>query len=434
MRLRAAAVLVLTALALLGVASLERDSRRPAAAAAAQRVPLLAVLDQPRPSALVRLHPRTLRPTSRRIRLRGYLWASAWSPDRRRLAVAVATTAGTRVARSRIQIVDIERWRTTAVIDMTDHNEAAWIAWSSPRRVLAVAAGGHSVIAVDPFAARIVRATRFRESVVGDSVRPTPDGVAMLLGQVTGIGPVTLALVSSDGALRRVPLEGIEAGVEDMAADPADGAPPVARQRMPALAVDRAAGRAYVVEAGGPGVVEVELATGAATRHEPGVGRTALEWLRDLVEGEAEAKGVEGPWRSAHVVGDGLLAVSGYDDRLRNNRQEPHPYGLRLIDTREWSVETVDPRIGHFVPVPGAILVADGGYGRNGGVVALELDGRRRFQRLAGRDAAATAVGGLVYITPYGPSRTHVVDLRSGRTVRVLPPGEPPLLIPPPLP
>jgi DNA-binding beta-propeller fold protein YncE len=277
-----------------------------------------------------------------------------------------------------------------------------------------------------------VRTTRFVEIVVGDSVRPAGDGLAMLLGRVNGIGPAKLALVSGEGELRRIPLEGITAGFDPPPMELGRGEMPVATQRVPALAIDEAAGKAYVVEAGGPSVVEVDLASGAATRHEPGTTSTALQWLRDLVEGEAEAKGVEGPWRSAHVVGDGLLAVSGYDDRLRNNRQEPHPYGLRLIDTREWSVETVDPRIGHFVPVPGAILVADGGYGRNEGVVALER--RRRFQRLAGRDAAATAVGGLVYVTPYGPSRTHVVDLRSGRTVRVLPPGEPPLLIPPPLP
>ena len=428
MRLRAAVVLVLTALALLGVAALERDDpRRPyTASAAAVRVPLLGVVGHPRPNALVRLHPRTLRPTSRPIRLRGYLWTSAWSPDRRHLAIAVSTSPGSQADRSRIQIVDVERWRTTAVIDMTDHNEAAWLAWSTPRRVLAVAAGGHSVLSVDPFAGRIARATRFTERVVGDSVRQTPDGLAMLLGVVDGIGPVTLGLVTGDGDLRRVPLEGIEAGIEEL--DTPNG-----RQRIPALAVDAAARRAFVVEAGGPGVIDVDLATGAATRHEPGAGRTALQWLRDLVEAEAEAQGVEGPWRSAHVVGDDLLAVTGWDDRFRDGEQVAHPYGLRLIDTRDWSVETLDRRIGHFVPVPGALLIADGGYGRNSGIVVLELDGTTRFRALAGRDVGAIAIGGLLYATPHEGSRIHVIDLRSGRTVHVVPPGPPPLLILPPV-
>jgi hypothetical protein len=437
MRLRAAAVLVLTALALLGVAALESDDpRRPnaaAAAAAATRVPLLGVVGHPRPNSLARLHPRTLRPVSRRIRLRGELWTSAWSPDRRRLALAVSTTSGSVAPRSRIQIVDVERWRTTAVIDITDHNEAAWIAWSSPRRVLAVATGGHSVIAVDPFAGRIVRATRFRELVVGDSVRPAGDGLAMLLGPVQGIGPATLALVSGDARLRRVPLEGIEAGFEHPETDQATDEMPVGRSLMPALAVDGAAGKAYVVEAGGPGIVDVELASGEATRHEPDDGRTALEWLRDLVEGEAEAKMTEGPWRIAHALGDGMLAVSGWTDTVHGDRPRARPHGLHMIDTREWTAETVDERVSWFVPAPGALVVADGGYGRNSGVVALELDGSRRFRLLAGRDASATAVGGLLYVTSYRPSRTHVVDLRSGRTVRALPPGEPPLLIPPPV-
>ena len=148
----------------------------------------------------------------------------------------------------------------------------------------------------------------------------------------------------------------------------------------------------------------------------------------------AEAKAVEGPWRSAHVVGDGLLAVSGYDDTLRRELQRPRPYGLRLIDTREWTVETVDERVGYFQPASGALVVSDGGYGRNSGVVALELDGRRRFRLHEGRDATAIAAGGLLYVTPYGPSRTHVIDLRTGRTIRVLAPGQPPTLIPPPAP
>jgi hypothetical protein len=427
MRLRAATVLVLTALALLGLAALESDDRRrpgAAAAAAAARVPLLGVVGHPRPNRLVRLHPRTLRPTSREIRLRGQQWTSAWSPDRRHLALAVATSNGAEFGRSRIQIVDVERWRTTAVIDMTDHNEAAWLAWSTRSRVLAVAAGGHSVLAIDPFAGRIARATRFREMVVGDSVRSTPDGLAMLIGAPSGIGPVTLGLVSDDGALRRVPLEGIEAGIDT-------GDPAIARRLAPALAVDHADGRAYVVEAGGPSVIDVELATGTATRHEPG--RPALQWLRDLVDAQAEAKAVEGPWRTAHVLGDGMLAVTGWDDRLgADGLPDPHPYGLRLIDTRDWSVETIDARIGHVVPVPGALLVADGGYGEASGVAALELDGTPRFRALAGRDASAIAIGGLVYATPYSGGRTQVIDLRSGRTVKIVPPGPPPLLIPPP--
>jgi len=439
-RLVALTVVVLAALAGLGSAVLGGEpQRRPAVAPAPpDRVPLLGIVHgSDDPGSLVRLRPRTLRPASRPIRLRGFSWGTAWSPDRRRLAVAVADVVEGRIERSGIQIVDVRRWRTAAVIPVSPHTEVQQMAWTAPHRLLAVLgarAGTHRIAVVDPAARRVVRQGRLAGLVPGDAIRPTGDGLAAIVAPARGIGPASLALVSHEGDVRRVPLPGLEAGFHHPPLDPNAGAPfPAGRQRVPALAVDAAARRAYVADAGSPAVVEVDLASGAATRREPVERRTLLQRLRDLVEPPAEAKGVTGPWSQAQVLGGGWLAVSGWDDTIRGDHQERRPHGLRLIDTREWTAETVDERVSSFVLAHGTLLVADGGYGRNSGVVALNPDGTRRFRLLGGRDAGAAIAGGLLYATPYGPSRTHVVDLRTGRTVGVLPRGEMPALIPEPL-
>jgi hypothetical protein len=417
-RLVPLALILLAGLA--AAALLDDEPGPPAPAKAAFSTPLLGLVDAERGhGALVRLHPRTLRPQSRRIRMRGYTWARAWSPDGRQLAVAVASLADARVERSLIQVIDVRRWRTTAVIEVSPHTEVAWLAWPAPRRLVGLLghrSGAHGVVVVDPAARRVVRRGRVHGLVPGSGVRPAAGGLAAVVGPPEGIGPAALAHVTATGE-RRIPLA-VDAGFDQPPLE-RTGPLPAARQRVPGLAVD--CHRAYVVEAGGPGVAEVDLESGKAARHEPVEDRTLLERLRDLVEPAAEAKAVEGPIRQVDVIAPGRLAVTGWDDVVRGTEQIPRPYGLRIVDTETWRFEVADPRVRSFVPAPGALLVTDGGRGPRSGVVALDLDGRERFRLLEGRDASAIAAGGRLYATAHGPGRMHVVDLRSGRRIRVAP-------------
>lgn len=412
------------AIVVLGVvaAALLRGEPEPRGhAAAALRTPLLGLVDaEYGPGALVRLEPRTLRPTSRRLRMRGHTWARAWSPDGRRLAIAVAAVSDQDIQRSRIQIVDVRRWRTTAVIEVDPHTEVSWLAWPAEERIIALhgpRGSSHGVAVVDPRSKTVLRRSRLPGQVLGDSARPAAGGLAVLLAPPTGIGPATLAHVTATHD-RWIALPGTTAGFDQPPLGPT-GPRPAARQRVPGLAVD--CDRAYVVEAGGPGIVEVDLRSGTATRREPQPRRTLLERLRDVFEAPAEAQATEGPWRDAHVIAPGRLAVTGRDD-VDGTPDTARPYGLRLVDTETWRYVTVDEAVRWVTPAPDALVIADGGRGPRSGVTVLGLDGRERFRLLDGREAGAVAAGGLLYATDYGSGRLHVADLRTGRPLHGLPP------------
>jgi len=70
----------------------------------------------------------------------------------------------------------------------------------------------------------------------------------------------------------------------------------------PGVAFDPAPGRVFVVDPGGL-VAEVELATLAVAYHSVGPALSPL----------ARAEACESRWRTARWLGDGLIAVSGFD-------------------------------------------------------------------------------------------------------------------------
>jgi hypothetical protein len=80
--------------------------------------------------------------------------------------------------------------------------------------------------------------------------------------------------------------------------------------------------------------------------------------------GRVPAKGASVPARSARCLGGGLLAVAGSDedfvDDPRDDEQSRiRAAGLSLIDTRNWSVRTID-RGATEVRVEGDLLLATG--------------------------------------------------------------------------
>ena len=151
------------------------------------------------------------------------------------------------------------------------------------------------------------------------------------------LGPARLVHVTVDGRVRSVRLDRIEAGRRD------DGR---GRVLFPGLAVDRRGNRAFVVAADGGLIAEVDLGSRRVTYHDlgepPRRPRVALESFL----------------RSARWLGAGTLAVSGEDLPASEppNRADPVPDGLRLVDTRTWTIRTVDPEAQTFDHAGGLLL------------------------------------------------------------------------------
>ena len=80
---------------------------------------------------------------------------------------------------------------------------------------------------------------------------------------------------------------------------------------IPALVVDREGRRALVYSQGT--VVEISLDDLTATTHAVSEPVSVWRRFRDWLEPEAQAKIVEGYYRSGEWIGDGRFAVSGMD-------------------------------------------------------------------------------------------------------------------------
>jgi hypothetical protein len=202
------------------------------------------------------------------------------------------------------------------------------------------------------------------------------------------------------------------------------------RELTPGLAVDEGSGRAYVVAANLPLVAEVDLLNGTVAYHE----------LRGGPRTATASKGLSyGASRFARWVGPGTIAVSGEETRTRRNWRgawergelptKIDPYGLRLIRTADWTVDTIHPSLRWFAFTGEALVGADAvpvslDRSRATGLVAYGLDGRRRFGRFRGNERIGLwgAAWPYAYVTVRRPHRrTYVIDLRSGRTAKVLP-------------
>jgi hypothetical protein len=139
-----------------------------------------------------------------------------------------------------------------------------------------------------------------------------------------------------------------------------------------------------------------------------------------------------GPVRSADWLGAGRIAVSGYDAAVLWRRDggvdaERRPAGLRVIDTRDWSVHTLDERAAAF-DVAAGLLLTNGPGGR--GLAAYSPTGRGIFDVLGDRyvEVVATA-GSLAYVRRPPEQALRVVDLARGRVVGTGAPGRARLLL-----
>ena len=392
---------------------------------AASPVRLLGVASDGGARWLVRVGPVSLRPLpGRRVRLGAPLEAWALSPGGSRLA-AVSDRA------SVLDLIDVNRMRTLARVRTRARGSPAAVVWPRPDRLWIVlarpgccAAGSTTVVAVDPIAERIVARRRLAGGLV--RVAESPEGPVLLLAPPAMIGPARLVTVDAAGAVEQLRLDGVSAG--EM---PTQVVPSVERGRTPALAVDSGRRRAYVLSSR-PHAVEIDLRRGSVSDHRLAARPSLLDRLQELLEPSAEASAQVGPVRRAAWIGEGRIALSGYDADVvwRPHgavEAERRPAGLHVIDTRDWSVRTLDEQASSFVAAAGLLLTSGPG-GR--GLAAYSPDGRDTLHVLDDRHVEVVATAGsLAYVrTPPEPA-LQVVDLARGRVVGTSAPGRATLLL-----
>jgi hypothetical protein len=371
--------------------------------------PLVRMRDGHGSDLLFRLDPRTLQQVGRPIRtFRGGSDLRV-SPDGGRLAFADPWQRSRSGGRSaRIHFVDLARWRSMGAARVGRYG---WLTlgWVSRDRVVAIAGEGpgrQRLLWVDATTRKVVA----RRAFAGWSVNalPVPGGLAVALGPREGVGPLRILLLDASGGVRTIAIDGVEAGAHY---DDRRG-----QVLTPAITVDPATGRLYAIAARGLLAAEVDLATGGVTYHSLGA---------------SAAKGNTDVWsKTAAWAGDGRIAVTG--DRWRPVRGRgpsdgPIPFGVRIIDTSDWSIDTLDPRPDTMLVAGGTVLAAGTRYFDAGqrtestGLLGFDATGRRAFTRFRGKMVALLGSRGkLGYVWVRRTRTAHVIDLATGRTLNAI--------------
>jgi hypothetical protein len=149
------------------------------------------------------------------------------------------------------------------------------------------------------------------------------------------------------------------------------------------------------------------------------------------VEPSAAATVQVGPVRTAAWIGDGRIALSGFDGDVvwrpdGRVEDELRPAGLHVIDTRDWRVRTIDERASAFVSAAGLLLTR----GRaDRGLAAYSPDGEERFHLLDDRRVEIVASAGTTaYVRTPPEAALQSVDLAGGRVLGTSAPGRATLL------
>jgi hypothetical protein len=346
--------------------------------------PLFAIAGEWRDQKLVRVDPRSLRPLpGPNLEIFNGLSAWAFSPNRSRLALGTGCQAG--VSLGTLQLVDVRRMRPVACFAIGDLRA---IAWPTPNRLLAVAHSPLQVVLIDVRARRIIHRTPL-EGVWLSAARA--GGRLIVLTGRSVDEPERLVVADARGSVRSVGVEAPHAS--DFVVSPGGR-------------------RAFLVSSGT--VAEVDLDTLQVSYHELSermslFGRV-LAWLVPT----AQAKEIRREMRRTLWVGGGLIASFGSDVTIDGRRFTSAPVGLRLIDTRTWTVRMVDEQVS-FALLAGDVLLAAGA--KEIGLVAYDLNGAKRFQLFRGRSLAPVETyRGRAYVHVGRPA-PQVVDVRTGRVV-----------------
>jgi hypothetical protein len=390
---------------------------------------LTALVGEARGSRVVQLDPATFATLRSSARV-GYYDGWVRSPDGKLLAVATHRD-GVAAQTSTIRFVNASTLKFVRKgVALDGYFRAAL--WPSPGRLVALAGdccnSGVVLTAIDTVAKRIT-ARRTIEGAVLD-VERSRDGLVLLAAPPGGIGPARVVTVGPDASVRSVTLDGIRAGSHW---SQESGKDPVGTIRQPGLAVDAAAGVAYVVDPDGV-VAAVRLADSSVGYHRLTSPRPLLSRLAGWLTPSASAKGVNGPTRTAQWLGDGMLALTGSDQSAVTRKDgtmvvSGRPAGLALVDTRDWTIRTLDPDADSATVADGVLLATGGTWSADGstnsgsgeGLAVWGADGSLRRRLYPGTRVWVAAADGSRAIVQQESSQTFVlVDLATGETVRSL--------------
>jgi hypothetical protein len=288
----------------------------------------------------------------------------SFSPDRRQLVFGFANPSCVGGETS-LRFVDTSLMRAVGDVPLLRNGSVEATTWTDGTHVLALVQGsdcindtGTLVFCIDAATHRVTSRTEVPGDVVGAS--PAGRELVLLVAPRNRIGESSLVTIDAAGKLARVRLAGVVAGVEAPRVVGGNSLPP--HTAIPGLAV--AGGDAFVVPAAGP-VSEISLATLRVTRHE-------LREVRSL------AKGATGPLRTALWLGNGRLAVTGWNRGVVAGRVQATTAGLRLVDTRTWRFRRVAAAVSSVQFSDGLLLTSTL---RGGELTAYSLGGARRYRR-----------------------------------------------------
>jgi hypothetical protein len=382
----AALVVAAASLAATGPSQIE-----PAFSTAPAKVPkpLLGIVGELGDSQLARLDPSSLRPV-RGPKVDVLDWGGAWafSPDRSRVALGAGCQAG--VSLGTLQLVDVRRMRSAACFVIGGYGGGTrTIAWPTPNRVLVATRSPLQVVFIDANARRIIQ-------------RTTLEGIWLSGAQA---GDRMVVLTGTRDRSERLVVANARGGVRSVA---------VQAPRATDFVVDPSGRRAYLVS--GSTVAEVELETLSVAYHElhepVSLFRRALEWLVPA----AQAKEFRREYGRTLWVGRGLIASVGSEVTYDGGRFSSVPVGLRLIDTRDWTVRMVDDKVSSAL-LAGDVLLAAGAA--EIGLVAYDLNGSKRYQLFRGQSVAPLeSFRSRVWVGVRRPTGLFkIVDVRNGRVV-----------------
>jgi hypothetical protein len=419
---KAVLVLALVALAGLGaVAAWPKDVPRPLGLWVEKPKTVLALEWRGDSVSLVRADAKTLRPTrGRRLPLARHAYGPSFSPDGKLLALGGES--------GDVWLVDTRRLRVAGSVRAEGFGHVVETAWLGGRLVAVVdrccseegATEGLTVSVLDPVGRRGLLGHTLNGSI--QAAARTDSKLVLLVGPRADLGTARLVVADAHGEMSTVSLDRIAAGAEVRTGHT------VSRSAKPGLALDRERNRVFVVGAGAP-VAEVDLATLSVQYHELGAPVSLLGRLRDWLEPEAVAKVMpNGPERYARWLGNGYLAVWGVDnattlDERGNGQMRQSAAGVKLIDTRDWSVRPLDAQASGLTVADRTLLVFgwlwDSVSQQSSGIglSAYESDGSPRFHRFGAAPLYAVHVVGPRAFVPLSESAYVVLDPQTGRVL-----------------
>jgi hypothetical protein len=419
------ALLLLALVVLAGLAAVSawpKDLPRPFGLWVAKPRTVLALEWKRDTAYVVRADAKTLRPLrGQRLPVGQHAYGASLSPDGKLLALGGDS--------GDVWLVDTKRLRLAGSVGGEGYGHVVETAWLGGRLVAVVdrccseegVTDGLTVSVLDPVRKRGLMGHPLDGSI--QRAARTDSSLVLLVGPRAELGTARLVVADAEGGMRGISLERIAAGHEIRPGRP------IARSALPGLALDRERNRAFVVGAGAP-VAEVDLTTLSVRYHELARPASLLGRVRGWLEPKAEAKvWLDGPERHARWLANGFLAVWGIDteaslDQAGNPQARQASAGVKLIDTRDWSVRTLDARASALTVADRTLLAFgslwDSASQQSAGVglTAYGQDGSKRFHRFGTAPLYAVyAVGSRVF-APVGESSYAVLDAETGRVLR----------------